>query len=127
MAKLALPGGTTPSAIGLFLAPPDPVAIDVEQVVDQAHDQLGDEHGDRADHDLAGRPAGERDQRADHHGEGQRLARVDRPRQANGSVPVPVVPSGRPASSWVEVLSMAAPRRERFGQQPARRQPLRGT
>ena len=47
IAKLALPGGMIPSAIGLSFAPPMPVAVDVEQVVEQAHDQLGDEHGRR--------------------------------------------------------------------------------
>ena len=81
MAKLALPVGMTPSAIGLFLAPPIAVAVDVEEVVDQPHDQLGHQHRGATDDDLPRRSSGERDERADGHAEGERLTRVDRPHE----------------------------------------------
>ena len=81
-AKVALPVGTIPSAIGLPVAAERWSAPDVAQVVDQAHHELGHEHGERRGEHLAGGSAHQCHEQPDHDREGQRLARVHRPEQA---------------------------------------------
>ena len=58
--------------------PVHPVPVDVEEVVDQPHDQLGHQHRAATDEDLAHRSAGQRHEGADAHGQGECLTRVDR-------------------------------------------------